>query len=104
MASLRKQSGAKCAQLLQSSAKHVELGDDSSHVDSQCAAEATMSDDLEWIAGTCERPAKRPKVTRQFKDSSTTPSTAAFLALFAERAALKNCFETSTLENQCISE
>lgn len=41
-------------------------------------------------------------MARLCEDSSTKPSTVAFLALLAEREEYKNRCETLTLENQCI--
>lgn len=63
-----------------------------------------MYDDAMSVAKACERPAKPVKMTRQSRDSSTTPSTAAFLALHAKPEDFKNCCKVLALENQCIPE
>lgn len=70
---------------------------------SQHAAGAIVSDDLKWVAEACEHIAKRLRLARSCKKSSTTPSAAPFLGLLTERDDLKNRCEALTLESQCIS-
>lgn len=53
---------AKSVDVLQLSAKNVELADELSHVKLQSAAGATVSNDLKSVAGACERHAKRAKL------------------------------------------
>lgn len=101
---LQVQLGAKSAELLQLSAKHGKLNNESSHVNLQRAADATVPDSLILVTGADERPAKRLKMTQLSKSSSITPSIKAFLALLTERNDFKNHCETVALESMCISE
>lgn len=77
------------ASLLLSSAKHEELNDKPRRVSSQHATGATVPDDLKLVAGACERPEKRVKLTRPCEESSTTSLTAVFFALLTKRDDLK---------------
>lgn len=61
-----------------------------------------MSKDSRLAAGACGRPEKVPKMTRSCEESSTTPSAAAFSALLAEQADLKNRLGALALERKCI--
>lgn len=63
------------------------------------AAGATVSNELKSVAGACERPTKRARLMCQRKESSTTPSSTAFLAPMAERVDFESCFEPLDLGN-----
>lgn len=98
----QKQLAAKSVELLQLPAKHVELKDMLSRVKVQNAAGATVSDDVESVAGAYERPAKRARMTRQCEDSSTTSSTTTLLALLVEWDDFREHCEALPLGNQCL--
>lgn len=80
-AKIEEQLAAKSAELVQLSAERGELYDELSLANLQHAAGATVSEDLESLAGACDRPSKRTKVTRSCEESSTKPPAAGFLAL-----------------------
>lgn len=84
------------------SAKQGELTDELSRVKSHYGAGATMSVDLKSVTDACERPTKRAKMTSSCREPTTTPSTAAFLALLAKRIYPKNRCEALARESQCI--
>lgn len=104
MTASQEQLAAKGAELLQRSAKHVVLTVESSRLKLQSAAGFTVSEDLKLVAGARERPEKRAKETRRCKEAFAKPSTAAFLALLAERDGFETCCKELTLENQCTLE
>lgn len=83
------------------SEKRRDLTNELSRVRVQHAAGTAVSDDLMLITGARERLAKLSKMTRLYKESSTTHLTAPFLTPPTERNDLKNRFEPFTLENQC---
>lgn len=92
----------KGAELSQLTEKHRELSEKLNRMKTQNAADPTVVNDQKSVAGGCERPNKRAVMARQCKESSTTPSTAAFSALLADREDYKNCCEALTIENHCI--
>lgn len=96
---LQEQLTAKIAELSQLSAKHSMLTDELSRVKSQNAAGTAVLNNLKSIGKNYERPNRSARVTLQCKESYTTPSTAEFSALLAERKDYKNCFEALSLEN-----
>lgn len=100
MTHFQKQLSRKRAEQWQSSASHVGPTDKLSSAKLQCAACAILSDDLMWVAGVCKCPEKHAKMTLQCKDTSTTPSSAAFLALMPDQRDCKNCCEAFGLEIQ----
>lgn len=67
---------AKSAEILQLSAKHLELVDELSCVNSQSAAEDTVSDDQKSVVVVYERSAERAKVTPRCKVPSATSTMA----------------------------
>lgn len=85
----------------QLSAKRSKLTDELKELKSQNVAEGTVSDDLKSIAGICEPPKKRARVTSQCEEWSGKPSTAAFSPLLAELEGYKNHSEALTVKNQC---
>lgn len=93
---------AKSAKLLELCAENGKLGDKLSHAKAQNTGGGTVSDDLESVAGSCERPLRREKAARLCENPSTTPSTAVFSALLGEKEDYKNRCETSLVENHCI--
>lgn len=64
MKALEKQLAAKSGDLLQFSAKYVELTDELGPSKSQRATGNSVSEDLKSIVVPCERPVKRARVTR----------------------------------------
>lgn len=80
------------------------MKDDLNCVKSRHEAGATVSDDFRSVTEACKRPKIRAKRTQLRKDCSTTPSTAAFLALLTDRDGLRNRCEALMLENKCIFE
>lgn len=99
---LQEQLAERSAELSQLSAKHVKLVEEFGRVELQSAAGPTASDDLKTVAGTCERPAKCAKMTRQCKVSSTASSTAVFLALLAERDDFKIAVKSWLSRNSAL--
>lgn len=95
----QKRLAARDADLLQLSAKHVALPDDSAPVKLQDSDKGTVSHDPKSVSRACGRSAKRTKVTSRCKSSSGTPYIAAFLALLGERDDFKNFCEALTLKN-----
>lgn len=57
---------------------------------------------LSWSQEHASVPQNVQMMTQFYKDSSTTPMTAAFLALLTEKDDLKNCCQALTLKSQCI--
>lgn len=101
-ADLKERLAAKDAELSQLSVKSSELIDVLNCVKSQSAARAICWDDEKSVAGNCKRPNRRAWMARQYKESSTTPSMAAFSVVLAGREDYKNRCEALTVENQCI--
>lgn len=60
-----------------------------------------MSDALQLVVGACVRPAKRARMSRQCKGSSTIPFIAAFSAMLPEHGDSQSRCEAFTLESQC---
>lgn len=99
---LREGVAARSTKLLQLSAKHLDLIDKLSRLNSLHAPGAIALVDLTSVAGARERPAKRAKKTRTCKEAFSTHFTAAFSALLTERDDPENYFEALTLEDQRI--
>lgn len=104
MVELQEQLTAEGANFLEFCTKNIKLADELSRVKTQNATGGTALDGLKLVVEFCERPSKRAKMAHPCKDTSTKPSTAALLALLAERKDFNNRCKTLISENQCIPE
>lgn len=81
VAKLQEQWAAENSELRQSSARYSAQINELGHMQPQHTTGTTVSVDLKSVAGACERPAERAKVTLTCKESFPTPSPASFPAL-----------------------
>lgn len=78
MIAVQEHLAARSAKILLLAAKHIKLTYELSPLKLQSAAENTVPNDLNSVAGAYKRPAKHAKKTRQCRNASATSSTARF--------------------------
>lgn len=100
VAELQEQLVSTNAELSQLPATRGERNDELRRMKLHHASGATVSGDLMLVAGVCERPEKRAKMTRLREVSSSTLPMPAFSALLTERDYLQNLFEEFTVNTR----